>query len=220
MLRSKAKDNFFLQIDDESFAETKSISANSVPLDSATDSGKVKYRKRLLKILNSSDSEDDVKFICQEGKSIFFPRLLLRAAWPALGQMIMESCESDCEQDIALSVPCSYRTGVLLRNMMLSNQVPKISYVERHNVLAFITDIGYSTNLFEGTVQADEELSENCLVELDEDCFFKSTIESNIERNCCSISCQHNCFMSVCREKENLILKLFSDEKLSVRKKN
>ena len=133
--------------------------------------------------------------------------------------MIMESCGSACEEGIALSVPCSYRTGVLLRIMMLSNQVPKISFVERHNVLALITDIGYSTNLFDGTIEADEESSENCFVELDEDSFLKSTIEYNIQRNCCSISCQHNCFMSVCREKGNLVRNLFSDEKLSVRKK-
>ena len=186
------------------------------------------HMKLLLeKIKEASKGREELHMICQDGKSVAFPKLLLCSAWPTLCAIINDSlCCShhSVGDDIVLHVPCSHSTALLFKKFVMAHKMPYFTSNEKRIVLKFIQDFSFLTRQFSSDVAEDEELEDinsdderDLFGEIRLYCPRAMSVVSSTGQNMCSVNCQHNC-CSIDEDKKKQVELLFNDESLNTRK--
>ena len=237
----KRNGEFFCSLDEDVVVSTKPSCENKTFSASSFQSSEAYVKQLLSRIKDPIMTSYSGNLICDDGQSVSVPLKLLCLAWPSLDLFVKESvgsCKCCGMSDVAISIPCSFETGLLVREMIFSDKVPMFSCSEVADVLSFFDDtfLGLSGD---NQVNVDKEDGDQETVIIEEEESFDDDDEGFAQHEnlnvftmpmvCqqlnqpshCSSSCRNDCDKIVqgwTSENIQVLTGLFSSDKLVERK--
>ena len=231
---------FFCSLDEDLVVSTELSCANQTnPLlnRSSFGSSESYMRQLLTRIKDPTNNWYFGNLICEDGQSVSVPLPMLCLAWPSLDLVVKEAMGSCCccgMSDVAVSIPCSYETGLLVREMILSDDIPKFSCREVSDVLRFLDDsfLGLRNDNQANLDKEDKDFDIVIIEESFDDEDWDQDENLNVftvpriyqqlnQPSHCSSSCGNDCekiVQSWTNEKIQVLRGLFSSDKIIERK--